>query len=290
MKCALCKSEESHEESHIIPAFIYRWLKESSPTGFLRNTESPNQRIQDGVKLPLLGSKCEDDFCVLEKKFAETVFNEVHRKGKNELAFEYSDWLSKFCVSISWRTLTYITEKGKINELPHKQGSLLAEPLEIWRKYLLGEASDIGPFRQHFIILDAPVSGLTAEDLVDMAIYIKRAVDFDTIHSTSPDECYIFSKICDILIVGTILDPNPKQWAGTEVKLNGGSYHPRDMHVSGCFTTFLNTALEDIRASRKKISAGQLKKMDTALARKLHKNPKGSLWGKEGRYPYFVCL
>ena len=96
MKCALCKTEDRREDSHVIPAFVYRWLKESSPTGYLRNPVYPNKRIQDGLKLPLLGPKCEDGLSVLEKKFAETVFHEVHKKGNNELAFEYGEWLPKF--------------------------------------------------------------------------------------------------------------------------------------------------------------------------------------------------
>lgn len=48
MLCKLCENEELKENSHVVPAFVFRWLKSSSPTGFLRKTGNVNKRINDG--------------------------------------------------------------------------------------------------------------------------------------------------------------------------------------------------------------------------------------------------
>jgi hypothetical protein len=57
--CALCKRDVPLVESHILPAFIFRWKKETSATGYLRNSQNPKKRVQDGLKVPLLCIDCE---------------------------------------------------------------------------------------------------------------------------------------------------------------------------------------------------------------------------------------
>ncbi len=51
-KCRLCGKNADLQESHIIPSFVYRWLKDSSGTGYLRFGPEPNKRVQDGYKNP----------------------------------------------------------------------------------------------------------------------------------------------------------------------------------------------------------------------------------------------
>jgi hypothetical protein len=50
------------QESHILPSFVYRWMKETSATGYLRFGQQPNLRVQDGVKRHLLCANCEQRF------------------------------------------------------------------------------------------------------------------------------------------------------------------------------------------------------------------------------------
>src|SRR3546814_6050943 len=50
--CAFCDSDEPLRESHVLPAFVFRWLRGRSGTGHMRNTDNPNRRVQDGLKLP----------------------------------------------------------------------------------------------------------------------------------------------------------------------------------------------------------------------------------------------
>lgn len=73
--CALCNQESELRESHIIPKFVFDYIKETSATGYLRNVTSINRRLQDGPKRKLLCHDCEQKFSIAEKYFAETVFS-----------------------------------------------------------------------------------------------------------------------------------------------------------------------------------------------------------------------
>jgi hypothetical protein len=60
--CAFCGEHKSLKDSHVLPAFVYRWLRTRSGTGHIRNTENPNRRVQDGLKFPWLCGDCESQF------------------------------------------------------------------------------------------------------------------------------------------------------------------------------------------------------------------------------------
>jgi hypothetical protein len=44
-KCALCHNVKELKDSHIIPAFVYRWIKETSATGYLTFSENIDRRF-----------------------------------------------------------------------------------------------------------------------------------------------------------------------------------------------------------------------------------------------------
>ena len=50
-KCRLCEQESDLQESHIIPKFVCAYLKDTSPTGKIREANNVNKRKQDGIKL-----------------------------------------------------------------------------------------------------------------------------------------------------------------------------------------------------------------------------------------------
>src|SRR5260370_1622941 len=100
-QCALCRAVGPLCGSHIIPAFVARWLKETSVTGFLRGVTQPNRRAQDFPTRRLLCGMCEQRFSVWEAKFAEGVFRPFHDGVR--LVFRYEEWLLKFAASLAWR-------------------------------------------------------------------------------------------------------------------------------------------------------------------------------------------
>ncbi len=223
--------------------------------------------MQDGPKQPLLGRACEDLFGGWENQFAETVFREVHHARVNNLNFSYGDWLAKFCVGTSWRSLAYLLEAKPDLPLPLGHEAAARTALEVWRNYLMGGSRFIAPHWQYFLILDTPIKVPNEADREDMALYIHRGVDIDTMHA--PDECYVFTKMCNVLIIGSIFDTNPKQWQGCKVGLSGGNYRcPQDFRVSGCFTKYFETALDQIRQARREVSPAQVEKMTATLRRR----------------------
>jgi len=71
--CRLCVSHQAIENSHVISKLVFRAIKSDSPTGFFRNPNNPNRRLQDGDKLRLLCTNCEQLFGSAERDFASNV-------------------------------------------------------------------------------------------------------------------------------------------------------------------------------------------------------------------------
>ena len=102
--CSFCAKNGELRDSHVLPAFVYRWLRKRSGTGHIRHTENPNRRVQDGLKLPWLCALCEAKFSQYETAFATKLF---HPWNKGVVRINYTDWLLKFCTSVSWRVRSY---------------------------------------------------------------------------------------------------------------------------------------------------------------------------------------
>ena len=91
-------------DSHIIPAFVGKWLKETSAIGFLRSATSPNLRQQDLLTKRLLCADCEGRLSGFERLAAERLFL-PYVENRGRVRFEYEEWLLKFAISLSWRCL-----------------------------------------------------------------------------------------------------------------------------------------------------------------------------------------
>jgi len=111
-ECYLCNTNYCKQNSHIIPKFIYKWLKDTSATGYIRKGENVNIRVQDGLKIKLLCNECEKSFNKFETIFANKIFYPFHN-SKN-VKVNYKDWLFKFSVSVSWRVLVFHKLNSKL--------------------------------------------------------------------------------------------------------------------------------------------------------------------------------
>jgi len=106
--CALCKSDTSRQESHIIPHFVFERIKNNSPTGYLRGgLVDVDLRRQDGDKAKLLCGDCEQRFSPAEREFAERIFTPYHESGMT--SFEYGPWLSylRYCQMLWMKVLAH---------------------------------------------------------------------------------------------------------------------------------------------------------------------------------------
>lgn len=216
--CALCGQRAPLRASHIIPAFVFRWLRETSATGHMRFGQQPNLRVQDGRKVRMLCDACEQRFSYLESTFARRLFQPLSRDAG--MRVRYQDWLAKFCTSLSWRLLADAhnhLERG-FDHLSDGQRLLVASVQEVWRDFLLGRRRDLGPFVQHLLPID-PITAFSTPGLPDnINRYLLRSVEIDLV--AGDDTAFAFTKIGRFLVFGFIHPPDD-EWVGSLVRRRG---------------------------------------------------------------------
>ncbi|MCD4692532.1 MAG: hypothetical protein K8R79_06445 [Calditrichales bacterium] len=224
----MCQKDRKLRESHIIPAFVFRWIKETSATGYLRFLENINLRVQDGIKKELLCDECEGLLNVFETKFSNEIFypyvnKELNQEGVAQgkiKSFQYSDWLLKFIISIQWRisVLDNTTSKNYL-EYHHKD---MQSFLEKWRLFLLGDNKDTGICETHLVFLQnlASADGDFPTNMNDRVVfYILRATDGTIIFTKK--KLGVFSKIGPIAFYTFIKPTSLKKATDTKIHLNG---------------------------------------------------------------------
>lgn len=197
--CALCRQTRPLLNSHAIPAFAVRWIKETAASPYLRGAENPNLRRQDIGTIKLLCKECETRFSRDEGIFSENIFNpyvrdELDEKGCGQgqiKAFQYGPWLLRFAISLQWRVLATRPNRSK-NE------AVLGGVEEIWRKFLLGERGDTGIWENHMLFLQSLGGAAIPTDLKlgsKVNMYIMHSVDATTVTSDNGRYLGIYSKI-----------------------------------------------------------------------------------------------
>src|SRR5271155_846270 len=134
--CRLCGATKTLQKSHILPGFVYRWMKETSATGYLRFGQQPNLRVQDGLKQHLLCRDCAHRFNQWETQFANQIFHPM-TQGDTARA-SYGPWLLLFCASVSWRVLVYHIERKNLGPVPARLLPSVEQTEAAWREFLLG--------------------------------------------------------------------------------------------------------------------------------------------------------
>ena len=148
--CALCRRSGDLQASHIIPKFVGKWLKDTSVTGTLAQTDGNNvEHTQDLPTYRMLCSDCEQRFSSLEKSFADKIFYPFHNSGDSRL--EYSSWLERFAISLGWRVLRVGYEEFTSKRPEFSPQMESAEAL--WREFLLGDRQAVHPYESHLLFL-----------------------------------------------------------------------------------------------------------------------------------------
>lgn len=234
--CQLCENTKELVESHIIPKFVFSWLKNTSP-GHIREYKTPNRRVQDGLKLPMLCNDCELLFSVWENVFSREVFLPIHETQSSEPQYPYGDWALKFAVSVSWRILKYGTLEG-ISHFSEEQLNLAEEALFTWKDFLFGVLPHPGRFEQHILPLDLIAQHSIPEISGFMNRYLLRSVDMDIIASKS--RSYVFAKMGRVMLLGTIQEPRPKHWKGTKLHVRKGAIGSKRYVIPFDLSEYLN--------------------------------------------------
>src|SRR6516225_7774175 len=168
--CRLCGATKKLQKSHILPGFVFRWMKETSATGYLRFGQQPNRRVQDGLKFHLLCQDCEQRFNDWETQFASQIFHPM-TQGKAERAC-YGPWLLLFCASVSWRVLVYCMDGDHLDHVPAALQPSVDRSALTWREFLLGNRPRPQPHEQH--ILPLPSGAVESYTHSEMPTNINR--------------------------------------------------------------------------------------------------------------------
>lgn len=272
MICALCRQERELRCSHFIPGFVYRWLKESSGTGYLRFSQSPNQRVQDGLKKDFLCADCESLLNEFETEFANKIFYPLHQNEQLRLSkgpwFNYKSWCMKFSVSVSWRCLMLARELG-LQHFSETQRLLADQALETWRAFILGKIENPGPYEQHMVILDHLADYAFCDLPSNFNRYLLRAVELQPIRTK--ESAFIYVKMCRVMIFGFIQEPEMRWWRGTKLRVRNGQVGGAKIVLPRPLLSYLKRRAEFVGKAEKSISPRQQDKIRVDSEKKLER-------------------
>ena len=126
----------------------------------------------------------------------------------------------------------------------------------------MGEIDSISGYDQHMTVVGDPTATSGIENTVDLKLYFERSVTNSTWHS--PNESYVFTKLCRIIIAGTIKD-TAHMWRGTHVIRGNSIFSFRDQVLSGVLNSWIRADINDIPLSRMRISEKQQDVIDRAI-------------------------
>lgn len=258
--CRLCQVNAELQLSHIIPAFVYRWLRESSGSGYLRSSKTPNRRVQDGPQEYWLCANCEALFNRSETAFANQLFHPYLAASGQR--FRYGEWLLKFCTSLSWRVLQYHLSSKNHEAFESWALEAIKQAEAAWRAYLLGQTQHPGSYRQHIVPFDQ-VGSFTGNLPSNINRYLMRAIQIDFCQGGKT--LFVYSKIGRFAILGFIAQPEPSHWAGSRVNANAGTLEPRTYTFPHSFRAYLTEQAGTVNDAMASMSSRQRQRVDETL-------------------------
>lgn len=192
--CKLCGLLAELQTSHIIPKFVYKRIE-----GYMRSSNNPNKRIQDGYKCEMLCKACENQFSVYEKSFQRTVFDPMYT---DQMVFHYDENMLKFCVSLLWRVIAYCDIDAELSDATNEIKAQVKDAFNMWQKFLLGQLKHPGKYKQHVIVLDKVSNLLAIQAPASLNTYILSSCDMDICYAGN--NIYVYAKIFNIYVISVI--------------------------------------------------------------------------------------
>ncbi|MDO9340623.1 MAG: hypothetical protein Q7T72_08885 [Bacteroidales bacterium] len=207
-QCKLCHSSTELQLSHIVPKFVYSWMKKSG-TGRFRQLKKLNKPIQDGIKKYLLCEECEKKIAQKEKWFKENLFESYLNAPKTQ--FTNNPALFYFAISVLWRVLIYFKDDG--NQYYFKKELDLAE--KEWRAFLL-KGVPLKLFQNiHFIFI--PEEFDIRSNVKNLYSYFHRTVDLEIVESDQ--KSFVYAKFSRFILIGEIFGITESDFIGTNLNL-----------------------------------------------------------------------
>lgn len=219
-QCALCRQNGKELQlSHIVPHLVGRYLMKTSP-GAIRRTDMPNKTVQDIEKHYLLCHDCEELFSANETWFANNIFLPYEENKK--IAFEYDEKLTKFIVSLSWRSLYMdLMEYVQNPDFPQEMLSIFLDAEQIMRDFLLGKRDNIGTIENHIFFLDRVKQNEDTRKIPSISTILHRTISSYGIYNGG--SAFTLSKMMGILVVTFYSMDEREQWTNTKIEVNGGT-------------------------------------------------------------------
>lgn len=271
--CRLCNKEDDLKESHFIPKFVGKWIKKTSVTGYIREKNELHKRAQDIAKEYWLCGCCEQLFSNWEREFANKIFYPFVDQGKSVAS--YGNWMSKFCASISWRTLTYIRSKNPNDELNQERKDLLDGVQEHLSKYLLGAANNLYQYEQHLFPLEKIESMDSFRLPPSINRYFLRTLGMDIIGNNADQ--YIFTKLPLFILLGVIKAKNINAMRSSRISIKSGALSPREYRWPDGFVGYLFEKADEIIALHQSIP----QKHRDSFDRYIRENPEKVIKSKQ---------
>lgn len=231
-KCRLTLNECELQNSHIYPKFVIEWMKLTG-SKFQRNYISPNWRLQDGYKRPLLSEKAELLFSKGEKWFSENVFHNYLKNRNYEI--EYNENLFYFAISFLWRIL--ILEIESLDAKNFKFTDELFEAEKEWRDFLLNGIYPRNYDRIHLILTDDVVNHTLPSENVDY--FFTRSLDGTIAFNEEYNKCSVFAKFAKFIFWGFVKSPDESGLIGTKIDPIKGKMKAPQQFSNVDITSFL---------------------------------------------------
>lgn len=260
--CRLCGQQTKLKESHFIPKFVGKWLKKTSITGFFREHNELEKRVQDTAKEYWLCGQCEGLLSNWEREFANRIFYPFADQGHSTAS--YGPWFAKFCASLSWRTLTFIRHKNPDRDKPDEYYKQLDAAQDHLRKFILGETENLEQYEQHVFHLQEIESTDSNELPTGINRYFLRGMAMDVVGNST--DLYIYTKIPSFIILGVVKAKQLNKLRASRVALKEGKLSPRAYRWPDGFHSYVFEKAEEMILAHQKIPEKDLKKFEDFIA------------------------
>ena len=268
-ECALCASTADLQTSHIIPGFVFAWVRETSATGYFRWSQHPNLRAQDGLKVRMLCRSCEQLFSSWEKPFAERCFAHLNSGDVGNISYEA--WMLKFATSVSWRVLRFFAASDGLVGFPDHIMTEVDHAQREWSRFLSGDAPHPGRHEQHMIVVDVIEDMAAADAPPNISRYLVRSTDLDVVHNG--ESAFTYAKMGRFLLFGFITMKHSHRWKGTKLRVRRGLFGQRRVvlpadikdYLFGCARRMANSYSKISERQRGKIHKSFEKDLDRAV-------------------------
>jgi hypothetical protein len=276
-KCALCRQNRELQLSHIVPHFVGRKLKKTA-LGNIRVTNEPNKVVQDIEKHFLLCHDCEEAFSVGETWFATQIFNPYQDKTKTE--FDYDKNLTRFIISLSWRSLYLDLEEFSVNP-DFNQDILMTlfQSEQVMRDYLLGKRDDITTLENHIFFLDRIRSATNLNVAQNPSAAMHRSISSYTVYYGKTS--FTVSNLMGIMIVTFYSMDTNEQWSNTKIDFVGGTLKAQNQQMASVVGNEIQHWMDEGTEAQCELSETQKKKIEDNMRK---------AGDKIKNYPFFQDL